>query len=485
VKVNWFYWNGSSWIFLNVSDSTRNLTQNGLLIFAVPNDFQSLELFDKKQFWLKGSVVEGAFAPPPKVLGIWVNSAPAVQASVVADEILGSSQAVAHQKFQLLNAMIINQEVFVLESTRPSEAERQAIVKAEGGNAITEQQDESGDIQHFKIRWHEVDDFDQSGPKDRHYTVDKRLGVIAFGDGVHGMMPPPGGDNVRANYRFGGGKNGNVEAGKIAGLKNAISFVDQVTNHIRADGGSATETLDEVRTRGPQKLKHQERAMSRTDFEALAQSASRTVARAKCLVNTNDDGEHAPGHVTVIIVPDTQTQGEPPSRVLLDLVLNDLKARTAYAMSANDRIHVRGAGYIDIAVEPTIVPTTLEAAAEVEEAVIAALKYYMHPLTGGPCQDGWAFGGTVCRTELFALLEGIADVDHVIDMVIRVKGEVQADDVVMRPDQLPFSGAHKVNIQLPGAQPKPGVSSRHSTCLDVPEFNVLDPRRCAEGSGNT
>lgn len=461
-KLNWFYWNGSSWVLLNVSDGTRNFAQIGLLTFAVPNDFHSLELFDKTRFWLKGIVVEGEYAQPPTLFGIWVNSAAATQASVIVDEIVGSSQAVAQQEFPLLNAMIINQEVYVRERTRPNEEERQAIFKAEGVDAIAEQPDERGDIQHYKIRWHEVDDFDQSGPNDRHYTVDKRLGVIAFGDGVHGMIPPPGGDTIRANYRFGGGTNGNVEVGKIASLKNAIPFVDQVTNHIRADGGSATETLDEVRTRGPQKLKHQERAMSQTDFEALAQSASRTVARAKCLANTNDRGEHAPGHVTVIIVPDSQRRGEPPSRVLIDIVLNDLKARTAYAISASNHIHVRGAGYIEIAVEPTIVPTTLEAAARAEDAVIAALQHYIHPLTGGPCKDGWAFGGTVCRTELFALLEGIAEVDHVPDIVIRVKGEVQGDDVVMGPDQLPFSGEHKVNIQLPGAQPERGASRSHT-----------------------
>jgi predicted phage baseplate assembly protein len=467
VKVHWFYWNGDSWVFLNVRDSTRNLTQIGLLEFAVPNDFHTLELFDKALFWIQGSVAEGDFTQKPKLFSIWVNSTYATQASVVEDEILGSSQAVAHQEFPLLNPMIINQAVFVLETTRPSEEERQAILTEEGADAIAEQKDESGEVQHFKIRWHEVDDFDHSGPKDRHYTVDKRLGVIKFGDGVHGMIPPPGADNIRANYRFGGGTNGNVEAGKIASLKNAIPFVDQVTNHLPAAGGSATETLDEVRIRGPLTLKHRERAISPSDFEALAKSASRTVVRAKCLANTNEDGEPAPGHVSVIIVPANQRTNEPPGRILRNIVSDYLQARTANTLGTDARLHVRGATYIEITVEPTIIPTTLEAAVGVEDAVIKTLQRYIHPLTGGPCGDGWAFGATVCRTELFALLEGIEDVDHVQDIVMRVTGEVQAGDVVMGPEQLPFSGEHQVNIQSLGASPNRAVKPLDSTCSDV------------------
>ena len=466
IKMNWFYWNGDSWVLLNVRDSTRNLTQIGLLEFAVPNDRHERELFDKVLFWLKGSVVEGDLTQKPKLFSIWVNSTYATQASVVEDEIVGSSQVVAHQEFPLLNPMIINQAVFVLETTDPSEEERQAILAEEGADAIAEQKDASGEIQHFKIRWHEVDDFDFSTPYARHYIADKRLGVIKFGDGVQGMIPPPGADNIRANYRFGGGTNGNIEAGKISSLKNAIPFVDQVTNHLRADGGSDTETLDEVRIRGPQTLKHRERAISPSDFEALAKSASRTVVRAKCLANTNSDGESAPGHVSVIIVPVHQIKNEPPSRILCTTVADYLKAHTANTLGSDTGLDVRGAKYIQIAIEPTIIPTTLEAAVGVEDAVIKTLQRYIHPLTGGPDEDGWVFGATICRTELFALLESIQDVDHVQDIVIRVEDEVKAGDVVMGPEQLPFSGEHKVNIQSPGASSKRAASPLDSTCAD-------------------
>ena len=479
VKINWFYWNGSQWLLLNPTDDTRNFTQSGLLQFTMPNDFQRLELFGKALFWIKGSVVDGALSQLPKLLGIRANSVYTAQAAVVENEIL----VVEDREAPLQNGLIMSQEVVVRETTPPSDDERKVIVSQEGNEAIVEPQDDTGDNQPFLIRWHEVDDFDDSGPKDRHYTVDKRRGVIQFGDGINGMIPPSGADDIKATYRFGGGVKGNVETDKITSLKNAIPFVDQVTNPIRADGGADTETISEARIRGPQTLKHRGRAVMPSDFEALAKNAARTVARAKCLTNTNRDGDPAPGHITVLIVPGNQTTDEAPSRVLVNTVTNDLKARMSSTICASERLHVKGADYIGIAVEATIVPISLEATAKVEDAVITALNRYIHPLTGGPDGDGWAFGDTVCRTELFALLEGIEDVDHVPDIVIRVNDTVQAGDVVMAPTQLPFSGEHKVNIQPPGTPPNRAERQLDSTCQEVPVVDILDDRFCQENQG--
>ena len=330
----------------------------------------------------------------------------------------------------------------------------------------------------YKIRWHEVDDFDDSTPKSRHYTIDKRLGIVRFGDGVRGMIPPPGADNIRANYKFGGGKNGNVEAGKIASLKNAIPFVSAVTNHLAAGGGSPTETLDEVLIRGPQSLKHRDRAMSSTDFEALARDASRSVARAKCLTNTDENGEPAPGHITVVIVPDTQKADERPTRLLRDVVADSLKKKAANTVVAADYIHVTGASYVKLTVKPTIVPVSLNAAAQVEQDVLSALQRYIHPLTGGPSGSGWEFGKGICRSEIFGLLEGIKDVDHVADLTLSVADKEQDGDVTILPNQLVFSGEHKINFTLED-QPLNGArKTLFSECLETPNDKILDPEQC-------
>lgn len=454
VKMAWFYWNGSDWIQLNVEDRTEQLTRKDLLKFSMPNDFARLELFDKTLFWIKGSVIESEHNDPVKILGIFPNSTDAIQASIANEEVLGSSNGTSSQEFRLLNPLIITQEVRVTEPNRPSEDEEQAIIQEEGKEkaAIVELKDATGEVTGYAVRWHAVKDFDGSGPQSRHYTVDKRLGVVKFGDGNKGLVPPFGTDNIVADYKFGGGKNGNVGVGKISSLKNAIPFVSEVTNHLPADGGSETETLEEVLVRGPLELKNRNRAVSAEDFESLARNASRKIVRAKCLPNTDESGEHAPGRVTVLVVPDSQQAGEEPTRLLIKIVEDYLLEHSANLVSAANRIHVAGAKYVEIVVEPTLVPVNLDAAARVESEALTRLKRFIHPITGGPDQSGWEFGKKICRAEIIALLEGIPDLDHVKDLKISANGVKQAGDVVVDSFSLPFSGEHRININLDGRQ---------------------------------
>jgi hypothetical protein len=71
------------------------------------------------------------------------------------------------------------------------------------------------------VRWHQVTDFYQSGPASRHYTLDPITGVIQFGDGLQGKIPPVGRDNIRAvRYRVLDGAAGNTKAGTISVLRN-------------------------------------------------------------------------------------------------------------------------------------------------------------------------------------------------------------------------------------------------------------------------
>ena len=483
LKMEWSYWSGEQWIKINAQDNTENLTRIGLFDFTIPVGFSPRILFNKEQYWIKGTVASGQFnkldstkegIKVPEIIGIFLNSTTAVQASVVDDEVLGTSDLTANQAFQLLNPLIISQQVLITEPFPPSADEIPEILKEEGKDAIEEIKDELDEILGSRVRWHEVDDFYDSKPKSRHYVVDKRQGIILFGDGINGLVPPRGSDNIRINYHFGGGKNGNVAAGQITGLKNAIPFVNEVTNPLPADGGSETETIEEVLDRGPKQLKNRDRAVTKEDFEALARNASRKIARAKCLPNTDDVGNSALGHVSILIVPDTQTANEPVSRSLRDVVSQYLNEQSSNLLSTAQDIHVRGAYYIEIIIEAVVVPVSLEATARVDEGVTKALKRYIHPLTGGRQGKGWEFGKNICRSEIIALLEGISDIDHVEELVIYADGKLQKEDHFIDAHVLPFSGEHKVNIKF-----DPTDSLKNKNGLK-PECKIQDIEFCPE-----
>src|SRR5262249_44863847 len=124
---------------------------------------------------------------------------------------------------------------------------------------------------------------------------------------------------VAISYRWGGGKDGEVDVGIITKPVSVPSDVQDVVNIVAALGGKDAETLAEAKKRAPKELKVLGRAVTVEDFQFLAkQTPGVRVARAEVvalrkpfadlvvsgpgldLVNT------VPGALSVIIVPDAE-----------------------------------------------------------------------------------------------------------------------------------------------------------------------------------
>ncbi|HEV2860987.1 MAG TPA: putative baseplate assembly protein [Pyrinomonadaceae bacterium] len=476
VKVLWSYWNGDAWVPINALDETDSLTKIGVLQFLVGRDFARRTLFGEELFWMRGSFVEGEHPDPLRVKSLHPNTTSALQADVANKELAGSSNGTAGQEFALQHPLVISQQVYVREPIMPTEDEQKALFKEEGRDAISVATNELGETTEILVRWHAVEDFDDSGPQSRHYTIDQRLGRVKFGDGTRGMVPPVGADNIVASYTFGGGKGGNVAAGAISGLKSAVPFVNAVTNPLAADGGSETETLDDVRARGPLLLKNRNRAVTPEDFEALARGASRKVARAKCLPNTDDERNEAPGWVTVMIVPDSDEPQPRPTQQLVKVVGDGLEKHAANVVSSPGHINVTGPDYTEVVVEVTVVPVSLEKAAAAEASLREKLNRYIHPLTGGPCATGWEFGRDICLSEVIAIAEGVEEVDHVEQLVLWAGGAAFEGDVPLDRYTLPVSGEHRISVALDGLLTGPDPC--RSSMTECPPRQELKTVKC-------
>lgn len=115
-----------------------------------------------------------------------------------------------------------------------------------------------------------------SDPDARDYTVqfdEKDNAWILFGDGVYGLRPPRGANNLRATYRVGGGAVGNVPAGTIKIAKTTIPLLDSVYNPLAAAGGSDSESIEHAVRFGPLAFRSGQRAVTLSDFVALARQA--------------------------------------------------------------------------------------------------------------------------------------------------------------------------------------------------------------------
>ena len=437
-SVAWEFWNGSRWTHLGTRDETRGCVQRGLVTFVGPADFRSSIEFERPAFWLRARWESGVYASTPYLHRVLTNTTWAINALAVRNETLGASTGERGQVLRTTKKPVLpGQRIEIREPEAPSAAERAALEAEEGDDAVTTVVDPAGRPLEVWVRWRQVVDFYASNPRSRHYTLDRLTGEIRFGDGQRGLIPPAGANRVRAAwYQAGGGPQGNRPAGVIAQLKSAVPYIDRVTNLEPAAGGAAFETQEAVKLRGPKTLRHRDRAVALADFEDLACEASTAVARAKGIAAS--DGATA-GHVMVIVVPYSLDLKPVPSLELISRVTEYLGAR----LSPTVDLQVVGPDWLQVTVSAEIVPVLLEAAADVQTAVLARLATFLHPLAGGLDGKGWDFGRRPYRSDLYALVESTPGVDHVNRLAV----DTLADDGGARPDRfLVYSGDHSITV---------------------------------------
>lgn len=434
-SVIWEYWNGSHWARLGARDETENFTQRSLITFIGPPDFNRSTEFGQQAFWLRARWIGGEYVAPPRLRRILTNTMWGGQTQTIKNEILGSGNGEPNQLFRTSTAPVLpGQQIEVREPELPSAAERIMVEAEEGEQAITTVLDASDRPVEIWVRWHQVPDFYESGSRSRHYTLDRLAGEIRFGDGQHGLAPPQGRSNVRAiRYQTGGGDQGNRAPQTITQLKSTVPYVGSVTNFEAAGGGSAQETLEAVKSRGPKTLRHRDRTVAIADFEDLAFEASPDVARAKGIAAQSSQDA---GRVGLIIVPHSAETRPIPSLELLDRVQDYLEARLTPTVD----LWVAGPDWLRVTVTAEIVPVSLEKATDVQTAVLARLATFLHPLTGGLAETGWAFGRKPYRSDFYALLEDTRGVSHIRRLVVTEAGDVRADRFLV------YSGDHQITM---------------------------------------
>ncbi len=231
-SVRWEYFNGAAWVELSVLDQTSQFTQSGTVDILTPANMAPLAKFDLKEiYWIRAMQIPSRDGPAtnankplrddpittPRLTAIFLNTVPAIQALTVANEIAGSGNSLPGQTLRLAQSPILaGPQILVLEPELPSAVERDELLKEEGSDAIERRINPATDETEIWIRWHEISSFNGSAPYSRHYTLDHGTGDVVFGDGVRGLVPSLGTNNIVANYRVGAGSAGNVPKGAVA-----------------------------------------------------------------------------------------------------------------------------------------------------------------------------------------------------------------------------------------------------------------------------
>lgn len=513
-RVIWEYASSDGWHPLVVQDETQALEESGLVQFIGPTNFIPSTYCGQSLYWLRvrkkandwdsipfaliyffrwtityqRMVLYGMmrdllvrvshsvdFPVPPRLRTVQTNTIWATQTITLENEVLGSSNSDLNQIFSTTHApILLDPQLEVQENRMPSEAEQRLLRQQIGDGAIAPILDDLGRVESVWIRWQQMPDFYSSGPNDRHYVVDHRAGTIQFGDGQAGMIPPRGRNNIRLmRYRTGGGSRGNRPAQAIVELKTTIPYIDGVINWEAARGGNDQESLERVKERAPQQIRHRDRAVTAQDFEDLTYEASIEVARVKVITpemmapdfnplleelwiepqGTSADHPAVAGNeirvmqhdiragrVQVIIVPHGTENQPTPTLALLNRVEAFLRSRFVPTM----KLRVTGPKWQAIQVITELVPLSVANADEIRITAEHRIQQFLHPLTGGSQNLGWSFGRMPHQSDLYAILEAIPGVSYVRAL------DIQPTAVAIDQQTLICSGRHSVTLKFPG-----------------------------------
>jgi predicted phage baseplate assembly protein len=149
------------------------------------------------------------------------------------------------------------------------------------------------------VLWHETDTLAGLAPTDRLYVTkadEAGATTVVFGNGRQGARLPTGNENVRATYRAGIGKPGNLKAAQINQPTTKPLGVKGVVNPLAATGGADRESRDEARRNAPLAVMALDRLVSTRDYEDFARTFAGV---SKASASRLSDGRRRVVHVTI------------------------------------------------------------------------------------------------------------------------------------------------------------------------------------------
>ena len=463
--LKWEFYSGTrrdgGWTELKIIDNTDNLTKSGLVTFTGTTDFRANRLFNKELYWIRIVEENGSFEKrkgailPPVLDSVRINTVDVIQNETMEQETFTLEPQTPNQICTLTAGNVSSVEVWVDELSALSDSE--LLKLRDDPETLTETlKEETGNMTGFLIQWTEVPDFLLSDCWDRHYSIDRHTGIVKFGDGIFGKIPPGTGENENVLIRYCTikGEAGNVGPDRIKTLNATSGFISEIFNGEAVLGGCDRETIEEVLQRGTQILRHRDRAVTEKDFEALAFQASRNVLKARCLSNKNRKGRFQAGKVTVVILhreAGNQEQFEKEQ----ELVMDYLAERVSGAVWKSGALSVVGPKFIELSLKVTVSVRDDHDAIAVRRDIISILRKYLDPVKGNFDGNGWEIGVLPDKMEMYSFIKNVRKVRSIDNIFVHARTleetgyrELDFETFERLPLMMPISGNHEVVVQF-------------------------------------
>lgn len=341
---------------------------------------------------------------------------------------IGRSNGLPHQSFQLYDLPCKWSDGLLLQVGIPDPSDNQLLWED----------------------WTPVTSFDRSGPLDRHYVYNPETGQLKFGNDENGAIPSMHTDLNLCVLAcvLGGGERGNI---KPHLLKHWIQ-PEQDELQLTADnagygvGGAEGETLEDCLERAQQEWQSPYCAVTNEDYVNLAiNTPGLKVARVHVIPHyAPGRANPAPGSVSVVVVPKGLSETPVPSPGFLATVAKHLDDRRL----VTTEVHVIAPEYIQVTVHAVVVvePHFMEEG----HRIVSALNRLLSPLDKLGGIQGWPFGRTVQKGDIYSAISRLKGIAYVQELWLDAEGKSprksSGGDILLPDNGIVYSGDHRIEL---------------------------------------
>jgi hypothetical protein len=403
------YSSASGFKTLNAAESIGNLTGPGMLQFIPPPDFSERDVEGVHRYWLRISDKNGNFDAPelfkPLIDGILLNATEVLNAETLPSESYYIDAVRPNMSFRLPAGDILSADVFVNEFGLHTVSTMRRMAADDLGN-VRISYNTAGEISEFFVRWEEVENFDLSGPSDRHYRIDRMQNSLHFGDGISVMIPKAvNAEAFTVTLRCCRGDAGNLPAGAINEPFSRMLHIDGVSNPLPTWAGSNMENSERMHARSANILCSQNRLRSVQDFLREARLYSDTVVCAVCAAGKDIYGRRDDRRITVAVLTRDYYKGAHGFEGIKEGLEQRILSKCDATIS-EDMLSVREPVYVMLSVTVFAGITDEREAFTVRNVVVDALTEFISPIA----KDGsanWEIGLLPDEVQLRLLLNSL------------------------------------------------------------------------------
>ncbi|MEG2439991.1 MAG: baseplate J/gp47 family protein [Acetivibrio sp.] len=458
-RLQFEYYGNKQWKTLHAIDETEGFKKTGLLTLIGNHDFEQWKLFGENLYWIRIIDAEGYYSNTkqkvklPCVEGIYINSTQIIAAKTQTEENFFMEPNQKNAVFELLNKQVYKAEVWVNEQ---KEIDRRELLKIEKEYKVKYEYNQDGELDASWVLWQEVEDFSVSKPMDRHYKIDKIMGILGFSDGKNGQIPSSGrSETIKVLYSCGGGRCGNLEPKSITRMNQSIGFINYVNNEEYTTGGCNQETIEEALKRASASLKHGYRAVTTEDYEVMALEATRNIWKAKCFSNCNALGEKQYGCITLVLLQKDFMKGRKYFDTVREQVMTYLQHKIVGNVASLKHFYVTEPQFLEMNVSVTLAVEEFNQVFEARKEALYRLYDFLDPMNGNFDKKGWEIGTLPNKTQILNIVKDIKQVHYVKSIRITAyhRGthgmvEVDLENSENNGFALALNGKHEIFIEI-------------------------------------